>query len=1084
MGLFSDSWKAVTGKINQSRVWGRPYVNSVWTEKTIDYTKNDYDLYRSIYYGVSINSKAKNMLVGAMFAKAIVNTTAGFALGNGFTVELDDKNKDAEQAINEWIDSNKSEILSFIIHGVRDGDSYLYVDEYGNLEELDAKYVTAVIDPKTGLNVGYDVEEYFTLIENGNERKYVVVKQYRTDSVKYTQYPDDQKERTNGTVIYSRVYTVNGAVEPSENEEFYVGNILPRPLPVIHFANDKEPRSIYGNSEFLNCLLAMTNYHAVMSNATKGIINNANPIPVMTGVKDASAIAAQSNKGETEDTDKVNWSPDTILFIENPEADAKYIQANGFMDDVGKLLEYYFYLVIEASETPEFIFGTAVSSSKASVSEQMPTVVQKATRKRGQLEKPLKQLVEAYVDRRVRMSDTVYLSLKNQEYKLSIQFPDIVDEDMNLTLDVVKYLNEAGILSDETAMRLLLNEKVTDIEAELTKARKDNAEQAPDVGAVPFDGGRLQTELIDTKKPVKEMLDEIVAEYNKNHDKLGRFASGNSGGATGNIADPNAKIVKPTNSSYGATSFYDKETRKEYLAIVTKDSIKGGGITVPLSDVNSRPKEGLSFAPSKTTERIVPASEFNAESIEKFIKDNKTELSKPNRYVGNWYNEADGNYYLDVAEVGAYSAKTIKTAQKAEQLAVFDLKTFNEITIGKITKKGYNVTDEASTIYDKEFGQGNRQGTSGTDISPVGEYYAEENSHKTNTEKTSEEIVSEYNKNHDELGRFTFGDGGSSKPRARDTVPEFMGDDRHAPTKIAEAYNLTHKPTPRQLKKIVTDSLDKNPAYIKRYNDDRSRIKREIDIGKETYKIYGTKFEQKTIIDPKTGAKRVVDGAPLAFSRSRMEIHTPILTAAKQRIDALPVTKPPVLIVIMGRPGSGKSSFRIKEENSAPWAVWSNEKQFGADPDYFKEQIGKYDKKYANPITAGLTHEESSYLYKQAVEYAKSTNKSIVMDQTLASDKYAAVKAFADAGYDVKLYGVSTSVGSSVAAATTRYIKPIKDGFDTPDRLVPPEVSASNTTNEANFEKLIPLASEYKYYTSKLGTDEFAFNLVAEGTPN
>lgn len=504
MGIFSNTWNSVIGKLPQNGAWNKPFY-SQWTDKTIDYTKNDYDLYRSLYYGVSISGKAKDMLMGALFAKPIVNTTAGFAMGDLFTIETD--NKKVEQSVNDWLDKNASIILNFVIHGIRDGDSYLYVDEYGNLEEIDAKQVTAIIDPQSGLLVGYDVEERYEITDkNNNKTKYVTVKQYRTDSVKYTQYLDSAPERNNGTVIYSRVYTVDGAVEPVENQEFYEGELLPRPLPIIHFANDIEPRSVYGNSELLNCLMGFRNYHAVISNATKGVINSANPIPIIKGVKDASAVARQSNTGETEDTDKLDWSPDTILFMENPEADAKYIQANGFMGDTGQLLEYYFMLIVEASETPEFIFGTAVSSSKASVSEQMPTVIQKATRKRAQLEIVFKKLVDSFIDRRIRMSDVTYLPLKNKEYEIAIVYPDIVSEDKQMTLETVRFLNGEGILSDETTMSLLLSDKIPDVSEELDKARKDNEERMPAIGAVPQETGRLQQELNATEEPNKEPL--------------------------------------------------------------------------------------------------------------------------------------------------------------------------------------------------------------------------------------------------------------------------------------------------------------------------------------------------------------------------------------------------------------------------------------------------------------------------------------------------------------------------------------------------------------------------------------------------
>lgn len=413
MGVFSNTWRAVTGKISESGVWSRYRPYSLFEDKAIDYTRNDYDLYESIYYGVSIAGKAQDMTMGAMFAKPIVNSTVGFMLGTGFSIKLDGQDK-SEQAINDWINENFSTIQQFVLHGVRGGDSYLYIDEYGNPEELDPNTVTVVLDPMSGTLIGYDVEEKYTLqTPEGQKTNYVVVKNYRTDSVKYTRYLDNATDRKNGEILYHIVYTTEGTKQvTSEKEELYTGDIQNRPLPIIHYANDPEARAVYGNSELLNCLVAMRNYTAIVANATKGVINSSNPIPVMLGVKNADAVAKQSNKGETEDTDRIDWSPDSILFLENNDSDAKYIQPNSFMDDAGKLLEYYFYLIVEGSETPEFVFGTAVSSSKASVSEQFPIVVQKSIRKRNQLKGVIQAMVESLIDRNIRMSNTDYLPLK------------------------------------------------------------------------------------------------------------------------------------------------------------------------------------------------------------------------------------------------------------------------------------------------------------------------------------------------------------------------------------------------------------------------------------------------------------------------------------------------------------------------------------------------------------------------------------------------------------------------------------------------------------------------------------------------
>ena len=260
MATFGESFfRTIRGKVGQG-FFSRNLTNSLWGKSTtIDYVRNDYDLYRSLYFGASINGKGRDMQTGAMFAKAIVNSAAGFAIGDGFKISMDEKHAKVEQKINDWIEGNRSAILDVVRHQMRDGDAYLYVDEYGTIDEFDAKNVDVMLDPMTGEVIGYDINEiYEEVTPEGVKQKWNMLRQYRTDSIRYLKFKDNQREQAE--VIYNRVFTSEGAVEPTENQQYFVDDIIPRALPVVHFANDPEPRAVYGNSELLNCLTGIQIY--------------------------------------------------------------------------------------------------------------------------------------------------------------------------------------------------------------------------------------------------------------------------------------------------------------------------------------------------------------------------------------------------------------------------------------------------------------------------------------------------------------------------------------------------------------------------------------------------------------------------------------------------------------------------------------------------------------------------------------------------------------------------------------------------------------------------------------------------------
>lgn len=64
------------------------------------------------------------------------------------------------------------------------------------------------------------------------------------------------------------------------------------------------------------------------------------------------------------------------------DEDAGFIEAKSATGDAMALLEFVFYCIVSASETPEFVFGVHTPSSLSSVKEQMPIFIQKVERKR------------------------------------------------------------------------------------------------------------------------------------------------------------------------------------------------------------------------------------------------------------------------------------------------------------------------------------------------------------------------------------------------------------------------------------------------------------------------------------------------------------------------------------------------------------------------------------------------------------------------------------------------------------------------------------------------------------------------------
>ncbi len=180
----------------------------LWQSRpTVDYSRNDYDLWRALFYCSVYNGKGSEYVRGAGTAKSIVNAAAAFAIGNGFEAQVDGADtitahQSAEDRLKAWIEDNDEDIFELARFAYRDGDSFLLVREDGSIEDLDPDTVDIVFDPLTGKRLGYDVSE---TVEEGSE-SVTYIRQYRTTGVKYIQLSAGQRLE-DGVVLYDVVYT-------------------------------------------------------------------------------------------------------------------------------------------------------------------------------------------------------------------------------------------------------------------------------------------------------------------------------------------------------------------------------------------------------------------------------------------------------------------------------------------------------------------------------------------------------------------------------------------------------------------------------------------------------------------------------------------------------------------------------------------------------------------------------------------------------------------------------------------------------------------------------------------------------------
>ena len=172
--------------------------------------------------------------------------------------------------------------------------------------------------------------------------------------------------------------------------------VLPNPLgfvPAVHLENEPERHQLRGSSDLEPLEPYMKFYNDVMLHAGSASELHSTA-KLLIRVQDLERFL-NNNFGEAEINEgRLRFKNKDVMFFESGQPainvsgssiyteGAEIIQAEAPLGDTTTLLEYIFLNIVDVSEVPEWAFGGAIASSKASVSEQSAPLVHKVSRKR------------------------------------------------------------------------------------------------------------------------------------------------------------------------------------------------------------------------------------------------------------------------------------------------------------------------------------------------------------------------------------------------------------------------------------------------------------------------------------------------------------------------------------------------------------------------------------------------------------------------------------------------------------------------------------------------------------------------------
>lgn len=145
--------------------------------------------------------------------------------------------------------------------------------------------------------------------------------------------------------------------------------------------------------------------------------------------------------------------------------------------------------------------------------------------------------------------------------------------------------------------------------------------------------------------------------------------------------EPAHEPLKPreTTGEYTSTGGTSEATAWVRRAVRT-----AGGFTVNRM-TGEMPKEGIAVAHPPQHSLVLSLKDLSdSKKVDRWLKRKRAMLSQPNTYLGGWLDKSSKKVYIDVVEVFPPDQKeaAIAAGRKRNQLAVFDLGSFEEIPTG------------------------------------------------------------------------------------------------------------------------------------------------------------------------------------------------------------------------------------------------------------------------------------------------------------------------------------------------------------------------------------------------------------------
>lgn len=464
--------------------WASPVIVRLQPFLTVDWTRADY-----AFWGRLRRGKERTYALGGLFAKPIAGILASFMLGKGVTITLAESRavaqapegmagglippgdgeerdqrrgaerqeaqsrteKDEEitnQALAAFVQENLATLIAWVEDSLGEGDAYLVVNADGSLTRVTPDAVEIVSEPEGSQHVvGYRITT--------NLPKMNIIDEYRADT-----------------------RTLKIRKEGGERAQTFTNPA--GKIPVIHLPCEPEANEMHGHPVYEALLKLFAEYDDTITKSLRGVKIMGNPIPVVEGLEDPEAAMKLNSTGTETYTDaEGNSQSKYVVDFSQVEGiwlgkggSLKFASPGQFAQDAMGLLKKLFFVMLEHSRIPEWVWGGAVASSKASVDAQAPAFELNIEGWRLRLEGALRQLCEVWLA-------TVGLWTPGivADGVLGFDWPLILPEDKETKLKYIVAAKQEGVITEATFLRLLglVDDPAAEVEAAKEEAKERQA---------------------------------------------------------------------------------------------------------------------------------------------------------------------------------------------------------------------------------------------------------------------------------------------------------------------------------------------------------------------------------------------------------------------------------------------------------------------------------------------------------------------------------------------------------------------------------------------------------------------------------